>query len=77
MAPYLKKGKQVLVEGKLQTRKWTDQSGADKYTTELRADRVVLLGGPQQQAAPAHSSNGNQRRQPQNRRPFNDASEPF
>ena len=41
---YLLKGKQVLVEGRLQTRKWTDKDGVERYTTEVKADRVVLLG---------------------------------
>jgi single-strand DNA-binding protein len=40
---YLTKGKQIYVEGKLQTRKWKDKDGNDKYTTEVRGDRVVLL----------------------------------
>jgi single-strand DNA-binding protein len=40
---YLKKGKQVYVEGRLQTRDWLDQSGAKRYTTEVRCDRIVLL----------------------------------
>jgi single-strand DNA-binding protein len=42
---YLTKGKQIYVEGKLQTRKWKDKDGNDRYTTEVRGDRVVLLGG--------------------------------
>src|SRR5215203_7070447 len=42
---YLTKGKQIYVEGKLQTRKWKDKDGNDKYTTEVRGDRVVLLSG--------------------------------
>ena len=42
---YLVKGKQIYVEGKLQTRKWKDKDGNDKYTTEVRGDRVVLLSG--------------------------------
>jgi single-strand DNA-binding protein len=42
---YLTKGKQIYVEGKLQTRKWKDKDGNDKYTTEIRGDRVVLLSG--------------------------------
>jgi len=42
---YLVKGKQIYVEGRLQTRKWTDKDGKDRYNTEVRADRVVLLGG--------------------------------
>src|SRR6267143_6855606 len=37
---YLTKGKQIYVEGKLQTRKWKDKDGNDKYTTEVRGDRV-------------------------------------
>ena len=42
---YLVKGKQIYVEGRIQTRKWTDKEGKDRYNTEIRADRVVLLGG--------------------------------
>ena len=41
---YLKKGSQVYVEGRLQTRKWQDKDGADKYTTEIVADRMQMLG---------------------------------
>lgn len=44
--PYLTKGKQIYVEGKIQTREWTDKEGKAVKTTEIRADRVVLLGGP-------------------------------
>jgi single-strand DNA-binding protein len=42
---YLTKGKQIYVEGRLQTRSWDDKDGNKKYTTEVRADRVVLLSG--------------------------------
>ena len=42
---YLVKGKQVYVEGRLQTRAWDDKDGNKRYTTEIRADHVVLLGG--------------------------------
>lgn len=42
---YLKKGRPVLVEGKLQTRKWTDKDGVEKYTTEIVASNLVLMGG--------------------------------
>src|SRR5260221_6406178 len=41
---YLKKGSQVYVEGRLQTRKWQDKEGVDKYTTEIVADRMPMLG---------------------------------
>lgn len=44
LADYLVKGKQVYVEGRLETRKWQDRDGNDKYTTEIKADRVTLLG---------------------------------
>ena len=42
---YLAKGRMAYVEGKLQTRKWQDKNGQDRYTTEVVADRVVFLGG--------------------------------
>ena len=40
---YLKKGSQVYIEGRLRTRKWTDQSSVDKYTTEIIADQMRML----------------------------------
>lgn len=42
---YLRKGSQVYVEGKLKTRKWQDQNGQDRYTTEIQADSLTMLGG--------------------------------
>ncbi len=42
---YLTKGRQIYVEGRLQTRQWDDKDGNKRYTTEIRGDRVVLLGG--------------------------------
>ena len=45
LAEYLLKGRQIYVEGRLQTRQWDDRDGNKRYTTETRADRVVLLGG--------------------------------
>lgn len=42
---YLKKGSQVYIEGKLQTRKWQDQNGQDRYTTEIVANDMQMLGG--------------------------------
>ena len=44
---YLKKGSQVYVEGKLRTRKWQDKDGQEKYTTEVIADAMQMLGGRQ------------------------------
>jgi single-strand DNA-binding protein len=42
---YLKKGSQVYVEGSLRTRKWQDKDGNDRYTTEIRGDRMQMIGG--------------------------------
>jgi single-strand DNA-binding protein len=42
---YLKKGRPVYIEGRLQTRKWTDKEGVEKYSTEVVGDRMQLLGG--------------------------------
>jgi single-strand DNA-binding protein len=42
---YLKKGSQVYVEGSLRTRKWQDKDGQDRYSTEIRADVMQMLGG--------------------------------
>lgn len=42
---YLKKGSKIYVEGKLQTRKWQDQQGNDRYTTEIIVDQMQMLGG--------------------------------
>jgi len=44
-AEYLKKGRQVYIEGQLRTRKWQDQNGQDRYTTEIVAREMQMLGG--------------------------------
>ena len=44
-AQYLKKGSQVYFEGRIQTRKWQDQSGNDRYSTEIIANDMQMLGG--------------------------------
>lgn len=44
-AQYLHKGGQVYIEGRLQTRKWQDQSGNDRWSTEIVADQMQMLGG--------------------------------
>lgn len=51
LTEYLTKGKQIYIEGKLQARRWDDKDGNKRYTTEVRADRVVLLGGTARDAA--------------------------
>ncbi len=55
---YLRKGSQVYVEGSLRTRKWTDQQGVEKFTTEIRADQMQMLGSRQGMGGPAHSDDG-------------------
>jgi len=42
---YLKKGREVYIEGRLETRKWQDKDGQDRYTTEIKADAVKFIGG--------------------------------
>jgi single-strand binding protein len=48
---YLHKGSQVYVEGRLRTRKWQDQNGQDRYTTEIQGDNLQMLGGGQSYSA--------------------------
>jgi single-strand DNA-binding protein len=58
---YVKKGSQIYVEGRIQTRKYTDKNGVEKYSTEIRGDRMQMLGSkaggdserPQQEAPKA------------------------
>jgi single-strand DNA-binding protein len=50
---YLRKGSAVYVEGSLRTRKWTDQAGVEKYTTEIRADQMQMLGKREGMGGPA------------------------
>lgn len=50
---YLRKGRPVFVEGSLQTREWTDREGNKRYTTEVRAQRLQLLGRPDDRGAAA------------------------
>lgn len=54
---YLKSGSQVYIEGKLKTRQWQDQQGQNRYTTEVVADVMQLLGpAPSRDSAPAASA---------------------
>lgn len=52
-AQYLKKGSQVYLEGRIRTRKWTDKEGQERYTTEIEATEMQMLGSRQGQGAPA------------------------
>ncbi len=55
---YLRKGSQVYIEGSLRTRKWQDQSGQDRYTTEIRADEMKMLGRREGGDAPMRGGEG-------------------
>ena len=55
---YVKKGTQLYVEGRLRTRQWTDQSGAKRYTTEIVADNLQLLGRRDDAPAADYSAGG-------------------
>ncbi|MRD46695.1 single-stranded DNA-binding protein [Caenimonas koreensis] len=55
---YLKKGSQVYVEGSLRTRKWTDKDGIEKFTTEIRADEMKMLGSRQGMGSPDSGGGG-------------------
>ena len=84
---YLRKGSAAYIEGSLRTRKWQDKDGQDRYTTEIRADEMKMLGGkgdgqqsePQQRSQPAQR----QQQKPQDRDSgggfgaFDDDSIPF
>ena len=52
-AEYLRKGSQVYIEGKIRTRKWQDQQGNDRYSTEVIANEMQMLGGRSGGGAPA------------------------
>jgi len=53
---YLKKGSQIYIEGRLQTRKWQDKDGHDKYTTEIVANEMQMLGSREGRGGPASSA---------------------
>lgn len=55
---YLRKGSQVYVEGSLRTRKWTDKDGVEKFTTEIRADQMQMLGSRQGMGGPGGDDGG-------------------
>ena len=53
---YLKKGSLVYIEGSLRTRKWTDKEGVERYTTEIRADQMKMLGSKQDGGSSSNDS---------------------
>src|SRR3954447_4124368 len=78
---YLVKGRQIYVGGRLQTRQWDDKDGNKRYTTEIRGDRIVLLGGGSGRGA-ARSDRGSENRPihasaPESSEPLTDDDIPF
>lgn len=69
---YLAKGASVYLEGKLQTRKWTDKDGVDKYTTEIIADRMQMLGGKEQRQGQQQEQRQESQQSRQQRPPADD-----
>ena len=57
---YLKKGSQVFIQGRLKTRKWTDKDGVEKYTTEIEATEMKMLGGKREGGNDAPSTSTQQ-----------------
>ena len=55
-AQYLRKGSQVYIEGKIQTRKWTDKDGNDRWTTSIIANEMQMLGGKGQDSSASAQS---------------------
>jgi len=55
-AEYLRKGSQVYIEGSLRTRKWQDKEGRDRWTTEIIANEMQMLGGRPDAGAPARAA---------------------
>ena len=73
---YLKKGNTIYVEGRIRTREWTDKDNNKRYTTEIEADNMVMLGGRKEQGGGDY--NGPQRTekaQPQPQEPIDTPSE--
>ena len=66
-AEYLKKGRQVYIEGSIQTRQWEDQDGNTKYTTEIKAREMQMLGGLGEGGDFDQSRDSSQQRAPQQR----------
>jgi single-strand DNA-binding protein len=66
---YLKKGSQVYVEGRLETRKWTDKEGKDRYTTEIIASEMKMLGSRAGGSAPSYEGSDDGAGPPSGARP--------
>jgi len=73
---YLRKGRPVYIEGRLKTRKWTDKDNIDRYTTEIVADQMQMLGGRDAGSADGGNYGESPARQSSSPRPAAPASRP-
>jgi len=77
VAEYLKKGSQVYVSGKMQTRKWQDKEGNDRYTTEVVVHQMQMLGGRSSgEGSEKAAKTSNPKAEPEQQE-FPDANDPF
>ena len=77
---YLRKGSKVYLEGKLKTRKWQDQQGVERYTTEIIANEMQMLDGKQDAQQPAQQQRPAQQQPQQRQQPqqgFNQPQQPW
>ncbi len=73
---YLHKGDKVFIEGKIRTRKWQDQSGQDRYSTEIHADNLLMLGGRPQGEGYGQAQTGMNQGYPSQRYGVNQPTQP-
>src|SRR5690625_520406 len=74
---YLRKGSQIFVEGRLRTRKWSDKNGIERYTTEIVAQSMQMLGSRDSSAPQQQSGGYAQQSQSTQRQPAQQSNEPF
>ncbi len=80
VSQYVKKGRLIYIEGRIRTNKWQDKSGQDRYTTEIVANEMQLLGGNGDTAAPANFSSNQTKAAPTTNKtnaPTNATAEPL
>ena len=75
VAEYVTKGKEIYVSGRMQTRKWQDKDGNDKYTTEIVGEKMIMLGGKGERQQNTHQNQD--RANGVDAPPFEDVNIPF
>ena len=74
---YLKKGNSVYIEGKIITRKWEDKDGNVRYSTDIVADKMTMLGSKQESASIAHPKNNEETNSSNSSEQLNNDDLPF